>query len=347
MRSPRKSPHKCADGLSWRSRTISSGGKMVGGPSGSSGRIRSSNTCPAVRAISRDRVDHRRQRRVGDQRHRPIVVADQRDIPRHGPAGRPEHAPAHPPPSGRSRRRWRPDRGAARAARRVAAAPPGVVKSPCSTASAGSPRAVNAAAQPASRSTAAIMSGGSGNGADPAAAAVDQMTGRQLRTQPVVGVDIAELVRQVPGPADEHAGHRADSRPARCRPTGGGTPRPRRRRARAAGSGWSGRRPRRCGPSAAPTGTRCAPRPARALDDLAEERVPGHPVVRFGDDQRNGVRPMGDQGPGRPVRGEAQALHRGVDRGLRVRADPAAAVDRPGRGRPGNAGRGRDVFQGR
>ena len=131
----------------------STGGPDAPAPAGrsSAGRAarpadsRSSSTWPAVRAISHDRVHHRRQRRVGHRRDRPVVVADQRNVPGHGPAGRPEHA-------------QRPHRhqvirdedgvqiGMPLEQALVAAAPPGVVKSPCSTASAGRPRSINASA---------------------------------------------------------------------------------------------------------------------------------------------------------------------------------------------------------
>ena len=101
-------------------------------------------------------------------------------------------------------------------------------------------------------------------------------------------------------------------------------------------------------PSAAPSGSRCRPNACpETLDDLPEERIAGHPIVRFRDDNATAVRPMGHQRPGRPVRGEAQALHGGVHGGLRVRTDPAAAVDRAGRSRPGDPGRRGNIFQGR
>ena len=166
--------------------------------------------------------------------------------------------------------------------------------------------------------------GGTGDGADPAPAPVEQVRGREPSAQPVVGVDVAELVRQVPGPADEDTRHPGRQQhlldvvdlvmgdhdgtvdvsvpQVADRPVGV-----------LSLSGHQQHQLKLGLPQRLP----------ESLDDLAEEGIARDPVVRLGNEQRDRVRPVRHQGPGGPVGGELAG---------------SARRRRPRPGRPGSPG---------
>ncbi len=181
--------------------------------------------------------------------------------------------------------------------------------------------------------------GGPGDGADAAAAALDEHLGRHPLAGGVVDVDVRHPVARRPRPAAEDA-RQVEAAQVVGQPVVAVVGDDERAVDVAVGEVAQGAGGRGAGPGQQQheLHVAVAEHPGDPAQRAGEERVGEDPVVGLGHDDGDRVRTPRHQAARGGVGDVAERAHGRVDRRLRARADPLAAVDRAGRGGARDAG---------